>query len=150
MPEARARAERALRRALELDSGLHEARIRLAHVLHDRGRHADAVRELEHVPVGTLPVPLGYYALVVAGQAQRALDRLGESRTAFEHALSLVPGAQIPRLALSEIALARGERDLAIRHVADLSGEAEDPWFLLGRSFLTAESAVRTMRQAFG
>lgn len=43
-------ARRELRRALRLDGELHEARIYLSHLLHDRGDHRGALTELEQVP----------------------------------------------------------------------------------------------------
>jgi len=43
-------ARRELRRSLRLDGELHEARIYLSHLLHDRGDLAGALRELETVP----------------------------------------------------------------------------------------------------
>ena len=43
-------ARRELRRALRLDGELHEARIYLSHLLHDRGDLPGALRELEKVP----------------------------------------------------------------------------------------------------
>lgn len=43
-------ARRQLRRALHLDSELHEARIFMAHLLYDRGELASALREFEKVP----------------------------------------------------------------------------------------------------
>ncbi|HSU13631.1 tetratricopeptide repeat protein [Longimicrobium sp.] len=43
-------ARRELRRSLRLDGTLHEARIYLSHLLHDRGDVAGALRELEKVP----------------------------------------------------------------------------------------------------
>jgi Flp pilus assembly protein TadD len=43
-------ARRELRRAIRLDAALYEARIYLAHLLHDRGDAAGALRELEQVP----------------------------------------------------------------------------------------------------
>jgi len=43
-------ARRELRRSLKLDGELHEARIYLSHLLHDRGDLPGALRELEKVP----------------------------------------------------------------------------------------------------
>ena len=43
-------ARRELRRSLRVDAELHEARIYLSHLLHDRGDLAGALRELEKVP----------------------------------------------------------------------------------------------------
>jgi len=43
-------ARRELRRSLRLEPELHEARIYLSHLLHDRGDLAGALRELEKVP----------------------------------------------------------------------------------------------------
>jgi Flp pilus assembly protein TadD len=45
-------ARRELRRSLRLDAALHEARIYLSHLLHDRGDLPGALRELEQVPPG--------------------------------------------------------------------------------------------------
>ncbi|MGH7458822.1 MAG: tetratricopeptide repeat protein [Longimicrobiaceae bacterium] len=43
-------AQKALRRALEMEPELHDARVQLSHLLHERGDPAGALRELELIP----------------------------------------------------------------------------------------------------
>jgi tetratricopeptide (TPR) repeat protein len=131
-------AERFFRRALAADPALHEARIRLTHVLHERGRHAEAVAEAARVAVvGALPPSLDYYASLVAGRAHRALGDLDAASASFSRALATHPDSRAARTALSELALARGDRAAARALLAPLAGRllatAEEPWWLTGR-----------------
>jgi tetratricopeptide (TPR) repeat protein len=137
--EARAAAERAFRRALSEDPSLDEARVRLAHVLLDRGRHDEAAREIERLVAAGAPQPfLAYYAAVVEGLVARARGRVDDAESAFTRALETVPDAQVPRLALSELAEARGDRVGAIAALAALEGAlsrpVNDPWWIVGRT----------------
>lgn len=133
---SRSRAVSLFRRSLEADPLLHEARIRLAHVLGDRDEHEEALAELEHV-AGSLPPLLAYYAAVVAGRANRALDNLDEAQRWFEQAIQVHAASQVARLALSELALARGDRPGARSHLLPVlesgDGAIPDPWWLVGR-----------------
>ncbi len=148
---SRANAERLFRRALSDDPDLREARIRLAHVLHDRGRHDDAARELEKLPlVSTLPPFLGYYAAMLNGRIALVRRRIDDARGWFEQALTSDPGAQTPRLALSGLATASGDRYVAQRYLLVLtaSDAADDPWWLLGRIHApSAEDLVAALRE---
>lgn len=135
---ARADAERSFRRALAADPLLHEARVRLAHVLHDRGRHEEAARELAQAaaaPDLTASAFLEYYMAMLTGRVSRALDRPDAAQAAFERGLALQPGAQAPRLALSELAMARGDVSTAVRYLMPLGAGTgiDDPWWRLGR-----------------
>lgn len=132
-------AERSLRRALARDPGLDEARVRLAHVLHERGRQADAARELARLPADHSSRFVAYYAAVVSGLVARARDRFDESSAAFTRTLAVEPRAQVPRIALAELALARGRRDAALQALAALEASAgqggiDDPWWRVGRT----------------
>jgi tetratricopeptide (TPR) repeat protein len=145
-------AERAFRDALRLEPALHEARIRLAHVIHDRGRFDDALDELDRVSVTTLTPMLRFYFHLVRGRAERALDRLDAARLSFESAHAIVPNAQTPRLALSEVTLALGDHVAAREHLAALSegtASVEDPWPVLGRTHDGADEMMRQMWVGF-
>ncbi len=134
---SRADAERLFRRALAADPSLAEARVRLAHVLHDRGRHDDAARLLDEVAIpSSATLFLNYYTAMVTGRVARALERLEASQAVFERAVALQPLAQAPRLALSELAMARGDRNTAMRYLMPLSAATgnEDLWWRVGRT----------------
>ena len=69
-------AERDLRRALELEPGLIEARVRLAHVLTGRGEAFDEAAALARSALGQPRSRfLDYYASMVLGRAEQALGR---------------------------------------------------------------------------
>jgi hypothetical protein len=135
---SRRQAERLFRRALSLDPLLHEARVRLAHVLHDRGRHEEAARELARLPAPadepSSPF-LDYYVAMLTGRVTRALGQLDAAEAAFERGLAAQPQAQAPRLALSELAMARGDAQTAARYLLPLTTGAagDDPWWRVGR-----------------
>lgn len=148
----RVSAEQAFRRALELDPSLHEARIRLAHVLADRGRYADAVEQIDRVDATTISRMLGFYLHLVKGRAERALGRLEQARASYESARAIVPTAQAPRLALSEVSLALGDHAAALDYLAGLSADdadREEQWSLLARTHDGAETMLTEMRQTF-
>jgi hypothetical protein len=144
-------AERALRQAVALDGTLHEARIRLAHVLTDRGRYAEALEQIDAVAGATLSPMLRFYLHVVQGRAQRGLDRLRDARSSFEAARAIVPHAQSLVLALSEIALASGDQAAAREHLEALSlpVAGNDAWILLARTHDGAEAMMAQMRDVF-
>lgn len=147
------RAERLFRRALELDSTLVEARIRLAHVLGDRGRHADAAAELARATTQPLPHVLDYYAALLTGRGQRALGNIDAAGTAFERAASLFPRAPAPRYGLSEIAMTRGDRPAALSHLLEANGfarlDGNEPWWWILRAHEPAATdLIDDMRRA--
>jgi tetratricopeptide (TPR) repeat protein len=134
---ARADAERLFRRALEADPSFAEARVRLAHILHDRERHADAASQLDAVTMPSSATSfLRYYFATLSGRVARALDRIEAAQAAFETAVTIEPHAQSPRLALSELAMARGDAPTALRYLAPLSAAVglDDPWWRVGRT----------------
>ncbi|MCC7043038.1 MAG: hypothetical protein IT183_04205 [Acidobacteria bacterium] len=144
-------AEKALRQALTLDATLHEARIRLAHVLNDRGRHAEAFDQIEAAAAASLSPMLRFYFHLVRGRAERGLDRLQDAQASFESARALMPHAQAPVLALSEVTLALGDQANAREYLAVLSApvEGSDAWALLARTHDGAEGMLSRMRQEF-
>jgi hypothetical protein len=134
--EELSQAERFFKRALERLPELHEARIRYARVLGERGRHDEAVRELQKV-AGAPGQLLQYYAaLFLAGELE-ALARVDEAVRAYERAAELYPTAQSPRLGLSRLATGRDRvaaREAFLRlAVQEPTGDArDDPWWAYG------------------
>jgi len=134
---ARDRAQRLLRRALEVDPTLVEARIRLAHVLSDSRRHDEAAMELALARANPLPPLLDYYASLLSGREARTRGSLDEARQAYERAAALYPGAPAPHYGLSDLALIRGDREEALDHLlragANPRDEQAEPWWWIER-----------------
>jgi tetratricopeptide (TPR) repeat protein len=148
-------AARDLRRALELDPRLVEARIRLAHVLSDRHRHDEAATLLRPVMETTLSPFLDYYGALVLGRVEERLGRLPEALAAYQRAGRRFPEAQVPRVALSRLALLDGRPadglDLLRRPPAPTAGgePPEDPWWWYFRAHEpNADTLVDAMREA--
>jgi tetratricopeptide (TPR) repeat protein len=126
-------AERALRRALDADPGLTEARVRLAHVLADRGAHDEARRELARALAVPLPRFLEYYARLLVGRETAFKGEFDAANQAFERAAALYPRAQAPLLGQSQVAAARGHLAAAravLTRLANGQGRSieDDPW----------------------
>ena len=127
-------AERDLRRALAIEPGLVEARIRLAHVLSAEGQAPEAVAQARTAVETPLAPFLDYYATMVLGRAEQDIGRHAEARTAFERAARRLPAAQSPRVALSRLALADGRSVDGVAAMIATSGpeakrHAGDPWW---------------------
>lgn len=151
--DEREQAERAFRRALAVDATLAEAGIRLAHVIGDAGRHAEALAELERVTTSSLTPMLGYYAALLMGRETRALARLDDARAHFERAAALAPNAAPPRYGLSEVAMARGDRAAARAEILRAAARPADINLLWGRIDRihdpSATSLLADMRRSF-
>ncbi len=125
-------AERELRRALTLDPTLHEARIRLAHVLcalGDNRQAADVVRPALDAP---LPPFLEFYAALILGRSEEQLGRFDEAGVAYTRAAARFPGAESAEIGRSRVALAQGRAPDALKILGDAVGpfstEQPDPW----------------------
>jgi tetratricopeptide (TPR) repeat protein len=145
------RSEDLLRRSLQRDAGHAEARLRLGNVLGLRGRHAEAVRELERaISAAGENRLLAFYARLLHGRELETSGRRAEARTAYEQAGRLFPGAQTPRIALSQLLRASGDAPTAAAMLERVVDEpADDPWWeyyaAAGRSF---EEMVRALGAA--
>lgn len=127
------RADTLFRQALERDPELHEARIRRARVASLRGRHADAVRELERAVAAPLPSALEYCARLFLGQSLQHAGRTAEAAAAFSRARELYPDALSPALGLSQLARARGDLRGALEALSLMQSRSSpapgsDPW----------------------
>jgi tetratricopeptide (TPR) repeat protein len=118
----RARAESDLRRALELDPTLTEARIRLAHVVGDGGQPGEAVGLVQEALRAGVPPFFETYATLVLGRNLVRIGRLDEALAAFDRAATLAPAAQAPRIGRSQVALAAGRTADALRALTDARG----------------------------
>jgi hypothetical protein len=125
-------ARRELRRALTLDPALHEARIRLAHVLSRLGDHRQAVEVVRPALEAPLPPLLEFYAAVILGRSEEQLGRFEEAGVAYARAAARFPGAQSAEIGRSRVALAQGRARDAQKMLIDVIGpystEQPDPW----------------------
>ena len=129
------KADDLLRRALEQDRGLTEARLHRARVLYGQGRHANALQELETVRTETTDAEILFLAHLFTGDAELALDHEGAARSAYERAVQLRPRAQSARLALSHLSRSRGDRAAATAVLMPSvtlppeNRDDDDPWW---------------------
>ena len=125
-------AERELRRALTLDPTLHEARIRLAHVLATLGDHQQAAEVVQPALDAPLPPFLEFYAALILGRSEEQLGRFEEAGAAYARAAARFPGAESASIGRSRVALARGRATDALTILVDVVGpfstEKPDPW----------------------
>ena len=125
-------AERELRRALTLDPTLHEARIRLAHVLGRLGDDRQAVEVVRPALEAPLPPFLEFYAAIVLGRSAEQLGQYDEAGSAYARAAACFPGAESASIGLSRVALAQGRAADGLKILVDAVGpsatEPPDPW----------------------
>ncbi len=107
-------AARLFTEALALQPAWPEARLRLGRVLGLLGRHTEAAAALRRALGETDDQPLVYWGSLFLGAEEQALGRDAEARASFERARALRPGAQSPRLALSQLARRAGDRSQAL------------------------------------
>jgi hypothetical protein len=128
------RAERSLRRAAELDSGLIEARVRLAHVLLRRGQPGEALPLAEAALGAPLPPFLEYYGAMVLGLSADAVGRAADARRAYERAAAVFPLAQSARVGISRQALEGSHAADGLTAIVAAAGpkaarDTGDPWW---------------------
>ena len=126
-------AEYFYRRAVKTDRPAAEVLLRLGRVLGLRGRHAEALRQLETVPAGDLPEPLRYFARVFIGQEEDALGQTEAAREAFRGAIAMRLWFQPAHLAISVLERKAGNKSAAIEAMQQVltvsSAEREsDAW----------------------
>jgi tetratricopeptide (TPR) repeat protein len=125
-------AERAFPRALQAAPDLHEARLRLGHVLVLQSRPNDALQELrlvrDHLDGG-----LAYVLRLVEGQAYEQRGDVDRARDSYQAARAMFPRAQSAIMALAQLAYLQGHRAEALEHIQQLPGAATaggrlQPW----------------------
>ena len=103
-------AERFFRRALSLNPGLTEARLRLGRVLLLRGRHKEAADELRQAIRRRTMICSAITVRSSLGLRKRRWGIMSALRMSYARAAELYPTAQSPHLALSALARRRGDR----------------------------------------
>jgi tetratricopeptide (TPR) repeat protein len=104
-------------------------------VLGLRGRHAEAVAELERAVPALSDDRLRYYAHLFLGEELAALGRRDAARASYERAAAAFPFAQSPRLAMSLLARRYGDRRGARQAIQDVlrlpadEFSRPDPWW---------------------
>jgi tetratricopeptide (TPR) repeat protein len=127
-------AEGYFRRALTLNPGLDEGRVRRGHVLLALGRPRDAADQLR-VDISSGDPLLEYFRAMFLGAAEEALGNLVAAGDSYGRAASLYPRAQSPYVALSALSTSRGDRGRAfaeMQRAFDVNGvesEHDDPWW---------------------
>jgi len=129
-------AEDLLRRAVKRSPAFPEARLHLAHVLAEQGQHKEALVELTQALPAIEDHTFQYYAQMFLGRSGAETGDVARARAAFERAAQLMPAAQSPLIALSQLAYGRGDADEAaalLARVATLPAlENDDPWWFYG------------------
>jgi tetratricopeptide (TPR) repeat protein len=128
-------AERHYRRAIELDPGHAEARVRLAHVLLEQRNVRAALPELRRAAVEAKNPTLAYLAVLLWGRAEAESGHPASAADQYARAHALFPTAQSPVLALSLLARRSGDRSSAWQLLQPLmAGDSPfarpfDPWW---------------------
>ncbi len=129
-------AEGFFRKAIAGNGRMAEARVRLGRVLGFLQRHDEAAAELRQAVAATKDPRLLYYARMLLGDEEQALEHRDAARECYERAAEDYPEAQSPLLALSHLALRSGDRAAAIQAAGHLmrlpvdgrEDDAGDPW----------------------
>jgi tetratricopeptide (TPR) repeat protein len=149
-------AEKWLRRAVSLDPGLVEARLRLGRVLYQIDYIPQARKELEQTLADATATKHAFAAYLAALFLGELLERRGEldaARAAFEKAVSVNPECQAAYLALGHLLVVAGKPGEGWANARRVFGDAEkprkpaiDPWFLYrSAQFWQAETLLRGM-----
>lgn len=124
-------AEGFFRRALAQNPKMAEARLRLGHVLLQRGKAGDAAAELRQADTVIDEPLLQYFSALFLGSAEEALGHFDVARDAYTRAARLQPFAQSPYLSLSALATRQGDRAGALKAIEPMfaMGRGDDPWW---------------------
>jgi tetratricopeptide (TPR) repeat protein len=133
--ETNGEAEKLYRRALEIDPGYMEARVRLARLLDRRGQHDEASTQIANALDAKPSGVLAFYAHIVAGRIAGARGRYGDGVDEYEAALRLFRDAQSARLGASHAGLMASDVAQALTPIAGLGASVSDntdPWWNYG------------------
>jgi tetratricopeptide (TPR) repeat protein len=126
-------AERLYARAVQIDDGFAEARIRLARLLQRRGRNDEAIAEVGRALSTHPPPAIAFIAEVVAGRSELARGRARDALARYRAALVLFPAAQSALLGASHAAVMAADNAAAqafVSQLGDRSGDFDaDPWW---------------------
>ena len=150
------KAERLFLRTLRYDPGFVEAKLRLARVIDQQGRHGEALAKLAEVVEARPDRALTFYAHLFRGDAERALLRYDAARQSYQQALELFPRAQSARIALSHLARQRSDQEAALSvllptlSASPVGRQDDDPWWDYHRGDgRHAEELLKQLRAPF-
>jgi tetratricopeptide (TPR) repeat protein len=130
---ALARAEEHYRRALALEPGFAEARVRLGYVLFRLGRADEASRELQRAVEDARDPDVSYLGTLFLGAVREHAGRLTEAIGMYRKAREIGPACQVSAVALSHALFLTGDRNAAAgvaREAASMSpADCEDAWW---------------------
>jgi len=134
--EADAEAERMFRRALEIEPGYAEARVRLARLLDERGRYDEAAEQVDRALAGTLDRVPSFFARLFGGRAAMGRGRFDDALAHYVAASKIYPEAQSALLGASHAAMMASDVPAALSYVRRLAVDPDrrvDPWWDYGR-----------------
>jgi tetratricopeptide (TPR) repeat protein len=127
------RAEVHYRRALTLEPGFAEARVRLGYVLFRLGRFDEATRELERAVEDAQDPYVSYLGTLFLGAVRERAGRLTEAIDVYRKARAIGPECQIAAVALSHALFLTGDRTAAAAVARDATSmnpaDCEDAWW---------------------
>jgi tetratricopeptide (TPR) repeat protein len=143
-------AARKYRAAARYKVNAAEASVRLAWVLHRRGRFADGLAALDELDPSAAHPEVIYLGHLFRGRLLASLDRPEDAAKAYAEALEVSPLAQAPAVGLAALHLLNDRRDLSLEwaRVARTQSPGDlDPWWRYargeGRWFLERLNEVR-------
>jgi Flp pilus assembly protein TadD len=123
--------------------------VRLGRVLALRGDHEEALGVLRAVVPGVSEPVLRYYGELFLGSEAETRGERQLARASYEHAATLYPRAQSPRIALSRLLHGDGAKADALSEVRPaLDGprqDTDDPWW--GYSSAAGRHLVRLLAE---
>lgn len=134
--ETRQSAIAAYRRALAIEPGLEEGRLRLGRVLFDRGDTEEAERLLRELVANRPASSRLYLAHLFLGRLQEGKGAIGQAVESYQAALTLEPACQACRVALAHALDRAGDTATAREIVLALTVEGgarerpDDPWWV--------------------
>jgi tetratricopeptide (TPR) repeat protein len=144
-------AREAYEKALAIEPGLDEARLRLGRVLWGLGRIGEAQESLERI-TGATGEPVRYLAHLFHGRCLEDTADLEGAVREYQAALGVIPDSQVGAVALAHALSLRGDADGAravLERILPLSGtrKALDPyWIYLNGAPAVAESLYDALR----
>lgn len=144
-------AESSYRRALDLDSSLDEARLRLGRVISLRNDQKAARVELDRVARHAAVPRLQYLAHLFLGALAEYQTDFAAAQVEYRAALAIGPACQTPYIALTFVEEALGHdvaaRDLMARYAAVSTEAALDPWWFYQNGGIDEESLIWLRQQ---
>lgn len=132
-----AAAETMLRRAIELDPSLDEARLRLGRVQATRGESQAALETLSTLTEPRTEAGFVYLARLFEGEVHQDLHAYDKAEASYRASMAALPTGEAAQIALAHLFHETGRRDEALRRVtATASGATtdarNDPWLFYG------------------